>query len=304
MVAIPMRLSERRYGKGRMPHITCEVRGDNIDFEFLPGDHKEQREVKDDYDMLEVIGQGGIGSVYRAVCKNNGQAVALKVVRVFDEEKALHARKEFFLLQKIDHPNIVQSTDFFFDGNQAVLAMPLLLGNSLDAAVRRHPDKRFPEVTSHKLFVKLLSALDYLHRLRIVHRDIKPANVMIEYDLSNLQLIDFNIAQNLSEGEALSPTCTPAYAAPEVMKGQPPSESSDIWGAGLCLLMMLSGHCEWASAKAREKALRRLDLLQISEACIGVLKQCLVAEYTMRPAAMLILQTEWAQHGPPHQAPE
>lgn len=306
MVAIPIRhkrLSERRLG--RMLHITCAPVDDiRIEIREDYGKEDRQRDVKDDYDVLEAIGQGGIGSVYRAVQKCSGEPVALKVVRIFDREMATLARKEFLLLKSIDHPNIVRAIDFFLDldRNQAVLALPFFPGNTLDDAVRRHQDKRFPEVTAHKLFVKLLDALDYLHSHRIVHRDIKPANIMVGHELNTLQLIDFNIAQNLLECGALSPTCTPAYAAPEVMKGQPPSEASDIWGAGLCLSMMLSCHCQWSGAKAREKALRRLELLNISEPCINVLHQCLLTEHTMRPAAMLLLETAWVQHGPPQDA--
>jgi serine/threonine protein kinase len=221
-----------------------------------------------------------------------------------DEEVIEIARKEFDLLQRIDHPSIVSVLEFFTSANRAVIAMPFFDGESLLSTVRRLPDKRMPEERAHPLFEELLKALDYLHGCRIVHRDVKPENVLIKRDVTDtgspmLQLIDFNISRYLPEGGALSPNCTPQYAAPEVRMGGSPSEASDIWGAGLCLCMMLSGHCPRVEVVQSGPVLDGRELFSASAPCQLMVQQCLVLDHSMRPAAMTLLQSTWILYGPP-----
>jgi len=107
-----------------------------------------------------------------------------------------------------------------------------------------------------------------------------------------LKLIDFNISRYLPDGGALSPNCTQAFAAPEVRKGGSPSEASDIWGAGLCLNMMLSGRCPYWDGRHDVPA-NSFELPYLSEPCRATLKQCLALDHSMRPAAMTLLRAAW-----------
>jgi serine/threonine protein kinase len=292
-------LQRRELGQCTTLKLDCAVLNSKVDAGLATGHVKEPCEdVKDSYDVLEALGQGALGSVHRAVHRSTGQQVALKFVRAVDSEAVDHAKKEFFLLRQINHPNIVQAHDIFVTPCQVVLALTFISGNSLSVAVRNEPQRRLPEGAAHHLFVTLLQALDYLHQHRIVHRDVKPDNVMVSDDLSTLHLIDFNIAQDLSSGGTFSPTCTKAFAAPEVHNGEPPSEANDIWGAGMCLCMMLCGHCP-AGNKINPRFLssNNLGLSTISEPCRATLAQCLALEKSMRPAAMTLLQTTWMRYG-------
>jgi len=260
--------------------------------------------LEDAYDIKEALGQGSMGKVFHAFRRTDNEQVALKVVRTNDEEVVEIARKEFDLLQRISHQNIITAIDFFTTADRAVLVMSFFEGESLYDRVRRLPKKRLSEEAAHALFLELLNALDYLHQHRIVHRDVKPHNVLVAQNLENgslprLKLIDFNIARYLPEGGALSPNCTPQYAAPEVRRGGSPSEASDIWGAGLCLCMMLSGHCPRVENIDTEVSLECVRKHNVSTPCWMMLRQCLAIEHSMRPAAMTLLKSTWILYGRP-----
>lgn len=248
--------------------------------------------LSDIYDVHEAIGQGSTAVVYRAVRLSDGEQVALKVVRTVDEEMMAGAEAEFRLLQKLSHPGVVRAIDLHSSHNSIVMALSLCAGRPLDEA-----GLKLPEAQAHRLFVQLLEVLNYLHQQRVVHRDVKPQNVMVSTDLNTLQLLDFNIARYLPDGGALSPNCTPAYAPPEVVMGGSVSEASDIWGAGLCLHMMLCGVCPSVSMKEGNIKLKASDLAQNTQACKDVAKQCLEIDHSMRPAAMTLLQTAWVRQG-------
>jgi serine/threonine protein kinase len=251
----------------------------------------------DVYDVCETIGQGSSAGVYRALCRSSGEQVALKVVRTTDEEHVARARAEFLLLQSLDHPGIVRAIDFYVRPECTVLALSFHSGKPLGSAVRQLPAKRLTETIAHRPFVLLLRALDYLHQRRIVHRDVKPGNVMVSSDFSDAQLIDFNIAHDLKQGAALSPRCSLKYASPEVLKGDSPSETSDTWGAGLCLHLMLFGRCPSARRDGSIKLSESSSAI-VSVPCMATLKDCLAIEMTMRPSPMTLLQRPWVLYGP------
>jgi len=278
-----------RRKKGYAPNLDATVLAPNVTHLQM---QSSQAAISDDYDVFEVIGKGSTGKVYRACRRKDGEQVALKVVStVNDDGQAMIAKAEFSLLQRMSHPSIVRALEFFEVPGNAVLVLTLFDGSPLSVTVKR--EHRLSEETARKLFVQLLQALDYLHQNRIVHRDVKPANVLISHNLTDLKLIDFNIGRYLPEGGALSPECTRSYAAPEVKNGRAPGEASDIWGAGLCLCMMLFGHCPPASVRDSHAALDGLDLSSVSEPAVATLRQCLVVEHSMRPAATTLLQMPW-----------
>jgi serine/threonine protein kinase len=261
--------------------------------------------IQHDYKVVNIVGKGSTALVYHAIRKTDGEHVALKAVRALDEEMVNRARDEFDILKAIKHPGIVRALGFHVVTDGAVLELAFFDGSQLNNAILRAEDKKFPETQAHRLFVQLLEAIDHCHQLRIVHRDIKPENVLISHDLTQLMLVDFNIAQALEDGSVLSPTCTPAYASPgkrrtatwaEVVIS---SEKSDIWGAGVCLHMMLCGKIPYVNRSTGEVTLSDiLDEINISDGCRSMLKHTLEVDYRMRPAPMILLQKRWARYGP------
>lgn len=260
------------------------------------------------YSIFEPIGVGTTSVVYRAVRKSNGEDVALKILRTSDDdERGDFVRNEYNLLKQLAHPHIIRVFDFHpaSDG-RSTLVMELFKGASLQQAVKRTPGGHFSELVARHLALQLLSAIDFLHQRRILHRDVKVQNVLVSEDLQCLKLIDFNTAHHLAAGRALTMTGTRQFAPPEVIMGESPSESSDVWSSGLCLYFMLSGkfphHSEQCPSledfatsvvASRTVSLSGPEWLSVSDACKHVLLRFLEVDKARRPAAMTLLQDPW-----------
>jgi len=201
------------------------------------------------------------------------------------------------MLQSMEHAHIIRALDFFTTHDSAVLVMELYEGRPLDAAVRSLPRRFFGDLQARCLFGQLAHALEFLHRRGIIHRDIKGQNVLVSSDTAQpeLRLVDFNVACHLADG-SLTPTGTSEYFAPEIIAGQSASKASDIWAAGLCLQLMVSGRLprrfdaftdedEFAAALGRPCSGQDGP----SEQCLVLLRMCLSAQPASRPTAMALL---------------
>jgi serine/threonine protein kinase len=263
------------------------------------------KKLSEKYEDFEKLGEGSCGVVYRARSRTNKQEVALKVMRMHDEERLLCAKKEYDLLVQVAHPYIVKALDFFTYAMGAVLVLEFFDGKDLQQTVKSRSNPSLTESLSRVLFMQLLQALAHLHSHGFIHRDVKPANVLVSADLMEVRLVDFNAAKDLQEGAALTMTGTMDYMPPEVLQGDSPSESSDIWGAGLCLHLMLVGQLplRHRSIKlclqgAAEAQFNRVDFelplwSDISLECKEVVLMCLQVCCDMRPQASEILASDW-----------
>ncbi|OLP74688.1 Serine/threonine-protein kinase 36, partial [Symbiodinium microadriaticum] len=136
------------------------------------------RELEENYDLLEKIGRGSSGQVFRARRKADEKEVALKVMSATSPDVVASRRAEFEILSHLSHPNIVQGLDFFCSGSTAVIALSYHSGSTLSRAVRDSASSCLMEADSKRLFRKLISAVSYLHEHRIVHRDVKADNIL------------------------------------------------------------------------------------------------------------------------------
>ncbi|MEV6324453.1 protein kinase [Nocardia sp. NPDC051787] len=192
----------------------------------------------------EEIGRGAFGIVYRCTEPALDRAVAVKVLgsTVDAEDRARFLREQRALGKFSTHPNIVQvlTSDITATG-RPFLVMPLHARGSLDARIRTDGPLPWQEVLS--VGVKLAGALATAHACGVIHRDVNPANVLIS-DYGEPQLADFGIARvgGAFETAAGLVAGTPAYTAPEVIRGEPPSVRSDIYGLGATLFAALTGH--------------------------------------------------------------
>ena len=195
------------------------------------------------FEDAEEIGRGGFGEVYR--CRQIGveRTVAVKVLtEEFNEDRERFLREQRAMGRLTGHPNIVEMLEVGATVNDhPYLVMPYLSRGSLHDRILRGGPLPLPEVLH--LGVMIAGALETAHRAGVLHRDIKPANILLT-DYGEPALTDFGIAHITGGFETGTGTVTgsPAFTAPEVLRGDPPSEASDVYGLGSTLFCTLTGH--------------------------------------------------------------
>ncbi|HUN73599.1 MAG TPA: serine/threonine-protein kinase [Steroidobacteraceae bacterium] len=214
------------------------------------------------YEIIEELGSGGMGKVYRAARRDDEfeQVVAIKLVRAggssFFVLKRLHSERQ--ILASLDHPNITR----LLDGGTTAEGLPYLIMEFVDGQpIHRYCAARQLDLAERlRLFVQVCSAVHYAHQRLIIHRDIKPSNILMTAD-GIPKLLDFGIAKILDPERApLRSTATvsmvrlltPAYASPEQMRGEAITTASDIYSLGVVLYELLTGfgpHAMFVSAQ-------------------------------------------------------
>jgi predicted ATPase len=197
------------------------------------------------YRIGELLGQGGMGAVFRAFDTTTKENVAIKLLKsasiTQDAAEIERFRREGEALRVLDHPSIVKVLDLFQDGERHYLVMELVEGGSLETMLRTGAPLPIERVLA--LALDLADALARVHHLDIVHRDIKPANVLIAPD-GTPRLSDFGVAimsgrQRLSASNGIVGTLD--YLSPETVTRANVDSRSDIWSFGVLLYEMLTG---------------------------------------------------------------
>lgn len=196
--------------------------------------------------VLEEIGRGGMGVVYRAYHRELRCCVALKVIRsgaMASPEEIQRLRKEALAASRLQHPNIVRVREVGEHEGQHYFTMDFVAGTTLAAKVREHS---LPSDVAARWVAILARAVAYAHGQRVVHRDLKPGNVLIDAE-GRLHLADFGLAKVLEPDE--DPTVsgivlgTPGYMSPEqvVARRGAVGEPTDIYALGAILYELLTG---------------------------------------------------------------
>ena len=193
------------------------------------------------YDILDRIGFGGMGMVFRGRDPHIGRMVAIKLLRVADED--LHDRflREAQSAGSLKHPNIVTIYDFGEHEGAPYIIMEYVEGTTL----AEHIKQNIPLTLARKLELleELAAGLEYAHNKGVVHRDVKPANVMVDRE-GILRILDFGIARMTDSGLTQTGMImgTPNYMSPEQVEGKASDRRSDIFAAGLVMYELLSYH--------------------------------------------------------------
>ncbi|WP_406633574.1 serine/threonine-protein kinase [Amycolatopsis sp. WGS_07] len=198
--------------------------------------------IADRYRLLERVGSGGMGVVWRAHDDRLDREVALKQARLSDVVSGRTLRREARLAAGVLHPNVVTFFDVAADGDELWLVMEYVPSRSLAEILAA--DGRLPARTVAEIGVQIAAALAAVHAHGIVHRDVKPGNVLIAGD-GRAKLTDFGISRSVRTDETVtdSPLIggTPDYLAPEVAQGHPPTAASDVFSLGATLFAAVEG---------------------------------------------------------------
>jgi serine/threonine protein kinase len=199
------------------------------------------------FTIVRALGAGGMAQIFEAYDPRARRRVALKMLagHATDQEDLLRFRREADVLRGLSHPNIITIYEIGADGGHPFIAMELFEGGSVEDLLRKQGS--LPMRDAIQLMIPVLSALDHAHAHEIVHRDIKPANVLLRVDGTPVAA-DFDLARPArtdpraritAEGDRLG---TPAYMAPEQLRGDELEARTDVYACGAMLFELITGH--------------------------------------------------------------
>jgi TolB-like protein/Tfp pilus assembly protein PilF/predicted Ser/Thr protein kinase len=217
-----------------------------------------------DYELLEEVGRGGQGVVFRARQKSLNRTVALKVISLGRWASKAHLKRfrlEAEAAAKLEHPGIVPIHEVGERDGQCYFSMKFVEGGQLDQAAKREP---IPARRAVELIAKVARTVHYAHEHGILHRDIKPGNILLDAK-GEPHLTDFGLARLLETESSVTQTLdvlgTPSYMAPEQAVGNNAAVSSatDVYGLGGVLYQLLTGQPPFAGGTTYETIKLLLD---------------------------------------------
>ena len=211
---------------------------------------------EDNYIIINKLGKGSFGSVFKVKNRINGEIRAMKIIKnsyTYNSFKKIDKNflQEIQVLKDLEHPNIIKVFEYYIDENSHYIISELITGGELYETIVKF--RIFNEKKAAYIMKQILSALNYLHSHGIVHRDIKPENILVlkddknsknkkNSDEINIKIIDFGASIFFKENEILTlKVGSPYYIAPEVLNKHY-NEKCDIWSAGVVLYVMLTGN--------------------------------------------------------------
>jgi serine/threonine protein kinase len=256
------------------------------------------------YQILEKIGRGGMGSVYRGQDLHSGKTLAIKLLpgeAATDPVLGLRFAQECQVTRKLDHPHIVRVLDFGVDGSRSYLVMEYVDGESLGQRLER--EGRLPEATAVRLIAQVGEALHWAHQRRLIHRDVKPDNILVTGD-GQAKLTDLGLAKNLDSDLDLTRTLsglgTPNFMAPEQFEDARRADAlCDLYSLAATLYMTVTGELPFRGRSTRavatilkkklanEIAPPRQLVPELSQSLEGAILRGLRADRNERPKSVL-----------------
>ncbi len=223
------------------------------------------RTISGRYVVQAIVGTGGMAVVYRALDRNTGKVVAIKVLRPeyeSDEEFVRRFSREAEAASKVSHENIVNMLDVGTDGDLRYIVMEYVDGVTLKELIRQrgtiHPD------IAIRMTIRILAAVDHAHRNGIVHRDIKPQNILVD-SAGTVKVADFGIARLkadqttiINDTEGGTALGSVHYFSPEQARGEVADEKSDLYSVGVVMYEMLTGTVPFDGETSVSVALKHL----------------------------------------------
>ncbi|OMJ91760.1 hypothetical protein SteCoe_5661 [Stentor coeruleus] len=208
-----------------------------------------------DYVSVSFLGAGAYGEVLSARHIPSASCRALKIVRKnkfsYNDIKSGEALRETFILEKLNHQNIIKYYEMLEDNLSFYIITELCQGGSLNERLRKL--HKFPETMTAEFMKQVLDAVEYLHSKNIVHRDIKLENILLtDSSTNNIKIADFGCSTHLKPNQTLNNCCGSLYyLAPEVLN-ENYNEKADIWSCGILAVIMLTGCYPYAGNTSDE----------------------------------------------------
>ncbi|HLJ44425.1 MAG TPA: protein kinase [Bryobacteraceae bacterium] len=240
------------------------------------------------YKILEKLGEGGMGTVYKAIDVMIERQVAIKMLRAEiarQPELVERFRAEAITLAKLNTPGIATLYNFFRAGEDYFMVMEFVSGRTLESLLRQYGAMPWREAVA--IFCKALDGIEPAHRMGIMHRDIKPANIMLT-ESGDVKIMDFGIARVLGaarmtrEGRMVG---TLEYVSPERVRGKETDVRSDIYSLGVVLYEMLSGRLPFESDSEYELMKGHLEVAPPPMASLGRQVPPIIESLMMRALA-------------------
>ena len=217
------------------------------------------------YDLLNYIGKGGFGRVYKVKHKLSNQFRAMKIIKCKADNphsNTIEIIKQINILKTLDHPNIIKVYEFYSTDRYIYIINELCTGGELFNKIVEV--KHFTESTACYIMRQLLSAVAYCHDKGVIHRDLKPENILIESseekdkEYFHIKIIDFGTCEILKKKKLTEQIGTSFYIAPEVLKNGY-NEKCDLWSCGVILYILLCGSPPFYGKNEKEIFQKVLD---------------------------------------------
>ncbi|WP_337491555.1 Stk1 family PASTA domain-containing Ser/Thr kinase [Vescimonas sp.] len=218
------------------------------------------------YEIIELIGSGGMANVYKAKCHRLNRMVAIKILKsdmAENEEIRRRFRDESRAVAQLSHANIVSVYDVSSSGDTEYIVMELIDGITLKQYMERRGQMDWRE--SLHFIIQIMRALEHAHSRGIIHRDIKPQNIMVLRD-GSVKVADFGIACLQNNAQTLTQDALGSvhYISPEQARGEHIDARSDIYSAGVVLYEMLTGRLPFEGDTAVSVAIQHLSSVPLA----------------------------------------
>ncbi len=257
------------------------------------------------YQIVEELGHGGMGRVFRALDTQLHEEVALKLIRpeiALDRDMLDRFRNELKLARKISHRNVGRMYELMDDRGAHFITMEYVPGEDLRSFIRRSGQLTVGKTMA--IAAQVADGLEEAHRLGIIHRDLKPSNIIIDRE-GNAKIMDFGIARSLSAKRSTGVGVmigTPEYMSPEQVEGRDVDPRSDLYSLGIILYEMLTGRVPFEGEtpfeigvkqkSERPKSPREFNA-SIPEEVNRLILKCLAKDKAARPRSAAELRTEF-----------
>ncbi|KAM9858334.1 serine/threonine-protein kinase Chk2 [Aulostomus maculatus] len=271
------------------------------------------RELRDKYLLTRRIGTGVCGEVKLAFERSTCRKFAVKIInkKNFQSEGTAtrNAQTEIEILQRIDHPCLIKTEDFYQTDDSYFIVLELMEGGELFHRVKSQ--QQLKEPVAKLYFYQMLCAVKYLHSNGIIHRDLKPENVLLssQNDVCLIKVTDFNQSRILEEAVLMRTLCgTPSYLAPEVFTHAATTGYNlavDAWSLGVLLFVCLGGYPPFHESFGRQSVTDQIvrgeftmvhsKWRHVSDQAKDVVRKLLVVDPSKRMTIEEALQHTWMQ---------